>query len=213
MEAPVRVEERLLTAEEFYDLYAGQDFELVRGKVVDARSGLPISEWYTQTAEAFGLPVAGEAMTGPTHGLLECRLSALLEGYLACHPIGKVVANTGFILRRRPDITRAPDVAFVSSERIATHPIPERGFWEVAPDLAVEIVSPDDRADAVVEKVDEYLRAGVRLVWVIYPRQRQIHRFRAGGFGAALEDADTLSGGDVLPGFELALQQLWSVLD
>lgn len=93
MEAPVRVEERLLTAEEFYDLYAGQDFELVRGKVVDARSGLPISEWYTRTAEAFGLPVAGEAMTAPTHGLLECRLSALLEAYLAAHPVGNVGAS------------------------------------------------------------------------------------------------------------------------
>lgn len=83
----------------------------------------------------------------------------------------------------------------------------------MTPDLAVESVSPDDRADAVLEKVQEYLRAGVRLVWVIYPRQRQIHRFGPGGFGTAMEDADTLPGDDVLPGFELALQQLWSVLD
>jgi len=213
MEAPIRVEERLLTAEEFYDLYAGQNFELVRGKVVDAQSGLPISEWYTRTAEAFGMPVAAEAMTSPIHGLLQSRLSALLENYLAGNPVGKAVANTGFILRRNPDITRAPDVAFIAANQIESHPIPERGFWEVTPDLAVEIVSPDDRADAVAEKVQEYLRAGVRLVWVIYPRQRQIYRFRPAGHGTAVEDADTLSGGDVLPGFELALHQLWSVLD
>jgi Uma2 family endonuclease len=213
MEAPVQVEERLLTAEEFYDLYAGQDFELVRGRVVEARSGLPISGWYTQTAEALGLPVAGEAMTNPIHGLLQSRLSALLENYLAGSPVGKVVANTGFILKRNPDITRAPDVAFVTTERIGTNPIPERGFWEVAPDLAVEIVSPDDRADAAYEKVQEYLRAGVRLVWVIYPRQRKLHRFRPVEVGSLAPDANTLSGEDVLPGFELRLQQLWSVLD
>jgi Uma2 family endonuclease len=151
-------------------------------------------------------------MTSPTHGMLESRLAGLLGLYLESHPTGKVLTNTGFILRRNPDVTRAPDVAFVSLATIAAHPVPERGFWSAAPDLAVEIVSPEDRADAINDKVGEYLEAGVRLVWVVYPRQRNVHVFKRGNSEVVIESR-SLSGEEVAPRFELPLARLWSVLD
>src|SRR5207245_1311593 len=119
--------------------------------------------------------------TGPTHGDVDSELNSALRQHVRRHNLGRVYTNTGFILRRNPDLVRGPDCAFVCAERRAAHPPPERGFWEIAPDLAVEIVSPDDTPAEIASKVRDYLAAGVRLVWVVNPPEHRVRAHTADG--------------------------------
>jgi Uma2 family endonuclease len=209
MEASVEPRQRIITADEFYDLFAGRDFELVDGIVVTRGTGQPLEWWYPEIAGRLGLDSEHAPMTAPEHGKLEVRLSYALTAYLLDHPVAEAYANTGFILRRQPDLTRGPDLAVVRRESIAAKPPPERGFWEIGPELVMEIVSPDDRADDVNQKVRDYLDAGVLLVWLIYPRQKQVNVYRSGGDVRLLLGAGELDGEDILPGFRLPLERLW----
>ena len=183
----VLVRETLVTAEEFYRDYAGRDgrAELVNGRVVE----MP--------------PVA------TNHGDVDSQFHGFLGPYVRRHRLGKVYLNTGFILRRNPDVVRGPDEAFVSRERILANPPPARGFWEMVPDLAVEIVSPDDTARELRKKVEEYLSVGVRAVWVVYPVEREVHVHRPGADVEVLPEDGILDGGEVLPGFRLPLAEVW----
>ncbi|MBI3185863.1 MAG: Uma2 family endonuclease [Myxococcales bacterium] len=176
---------RLLTAEEFYRLYEGKDFELANGRVVP-------------------MPP-----TGGVHGKTDSRLAEHLGPFVRRHGLGEVVLNTGFILRRNPDVIRGPDQAFVSKARVSASPMPEEGFWPVAPDLVAEVISPSDSAEVLAEKLRDYLTAGVRLLWFIYPRPRRVHVFRPGGQMRILEGEDALDGEDVVPGFTLPLPLLF----
>jgi Uma2 family endonuclease len=108
-----------------------------------------------------------------------------------------------------PDVVRGPDEAFVSAERIRTKPPPGRGFWEIGPDLVAEIVSPEDSAEEIAEKVRDHARAGVRLIWVINPRRGQAHVFRPGRDTRILDGDDAIDGEDVVPGFRVSLNDLW----
>ena len=181
------VREQTITAEQFYDRYAGKDgrIELVNGKVVE-------------------MPPAG-----PVHGLLDSRLFLPLAQHVKEHALGEVFINTGFILRRSPDLVRGPDEAFVAAERIAASPMPERGFWEMVPDLVVEIVSPDDTAKALAEKVADYQAAGVRLAWFVYPARREVRIYRPGRPEEVISHEGVLDGEDVVPGFRLELLGVW----
>jgi len=116
--------------------------------------------------------------------------------------------DTGFTLARNPDTVRGPDVAYVSRVRWAG-PLPQ-GYGEFAPDLAVEIRSPGDRPGAVLAKVGDWLEAGALLVWVVDPARALISVYRADGSQALLGISDALDGGDVLPGFALALAELFA---
>jgi Uma2 family endonuclease len=106
---------------------------------------------------------------------------------------------------------RRPDIAFVSSKRWPLdRPKSLRDdAWDVVPDLAVEVISPTDRAADLLDKVSEYFQAGVRLVWLVYPSQRCIHVFEAWNRIRVVTEADTLDGGEVLPGFRLPLNRLF----
>jgi Uma2 family endonuclease len=179
--------DRLMTPEEFWDFCIGRDgrIDLIDGRVIE----MP--------------PVA------PEHGSLDVRLTSRLGLHVEEHGLGRVYLNTGFILRRDPPLTLGPDEAFVAAERIARNPPPTRGFWEIAPDLAVEIVSPEDRPATLRRKIAEYLDAGVRLVWLVDPLRRQVEVFRPQQAVRILDEADTLDGEDVVPGFSLPLSQLW----
>lgn len=141
---------------------------------------------------------------GFQHGAVAMRLAMQLGTFVVAHQRGTVVAaETGFTLRRDPDTVRAADVAFVSSERC---PDPDtRGFAELAPDLVVEVLSPDDRPGAVLAKVADWLTAGCRLVWLVEPTLRLARVFRADGSVVLLGSHDVLDGEDVLPGFTCAL--------
>lgn len=116
-------------------------------------------------------------------------------------------ADWGFRLASDPDIVRAPDIAFVRAERIPPEGIPA-GFWPGAPDLAIEVVSPSDRFADVLEKVQAYLDAGTRLVWVVDPAARKAIVFRSEQSPEVVEADGVLSGEEVLPGFTLRLTEV-----
>jgi Uma2 family endonuclease len=180
-------EKVLLTAEDFWQLPDdGHTYELVAGECVR----MPPS--------------------GFLHGTVAGNFARLLGEYAAQYELGAVsVAEAGFTLRQNPDTVRAPDVAFVSKARILTQGKPEK-FWEGAPDLAVEVVSPNDRFDDVVEKVQEYLAAGARLVWVALPRSKSIMVYHPNGEIKILREGDELQGEDVLPGFVCLVQKVFA---
>jgi Uma2 family endonuclease len=99
-----------------------------------------------------------------------------------------------------PRKVRKPDVSLVLRDRLPAEQL-DAGFLTLPPDLAIEVVSPNDLAYEVEEKVEEYLGAGVRLVWVVYPSTRTIHIHRGDGSTAVARSPDELSGEDLLPGF------------
>lgn len=108
----------------------------------------------------------------------------------------------------RPDTVRKPDASFIRQDRLTAEGL-EEGFLGIAPDLAVEVVSPNDLAYEIERKVQDYLAAGVRLVWVVVPPSRTVRIARADGTFALLGAEDRLSGEDVLPGFECRVGDLF----
>ena len=122
--------------------------------------------------------------------------------------LGRVfAAETGFLLRRRPDTVRAPDVAFVAAERLGTEEMPA-GFLELAPDLVVEVVSPGDSAGAVRNKILDWLETGARLVWVVYAEKRSVVAHRQDDEPETFSEDDTLSGVPVLSDFTIRVREL-----
>jgi Uma2 family endonuclease len=146
---------------------------------------------------------------GGVHGMLVVRLAAAIELWLQEHPIGVLLTETGFVLTRNPDTVRAPDLAFVRADRIPSTGVPF-GFWPGAPDLAVEILSPDDSPSDVRTKVRDYLRRGVPLVWVIDPRAQRVTAYRPSAVFQTLAADGALDGGGVLPGFTYPLRRLFA---
>jgi Uma2 family endonuclease len=116
-----------------------------------------------------------------------------------------LVGEVGIFTHRNPDTVRGADVAFISNERYSRLES-KRGFLEVAPDLVVEVLSPEDRPGEVARKVAEYLEAGVRLVWVADPETKTVRAHRP---GSEVREADRLAGDDVLPGFDVAIAELF----
>ncbi len=146
---------------------------------------------------------------GHKHGEIAGTIFAMIHSFVRQHKLGKVyAAETGFILSRKPDTVRAPDAAFVSSSRAAQQPRKE-GYFEGAPDLAVEVISPEDTVQEIEEKVLEYLQAGTKLVWVVHPRTETITVYRSLDKVRVLTVKDTLGGDDVLPGFSVRVQEIF----
>jgi Uma2 family endonuclease len=116
-----------------------------------------------------------------------------------------------FHLPRPTNRDRRPDLAFVSYQRWPKKkPISrDDDAWDVVPDLAVEVVSPTDVAEKLREKIPEYFRAGVSLVWVIYPLGSEVHVYESPTSVRILGATSELDGGNVLPGFRLALTELF----
>jgi Uma2 family endonuclease len=144
---------------------------------------------------------------GFRHGDVAMAIALAIGQYLQTHASGRLLAaETGFVLSTNPDTVRAPDVAFVRNERIPV-PLP-RGYARFAPDLVVEVLSPDDRPNEVLEKVADWLNAGTRLVWVIDPERRTGRVHRPDGTIILLSELDSLDGEDVLPGFSSQLTEV-----
>ena len=144
---------------------------------------------------------------GYQHGDAAARLLVAIANHVSANGLGRVfAAETGFTLARNPDTVRAPDVAFVSTARLPD-PSP-RGFAELAPDLTVEVLSPDDRPGEVLAKVGDWLNAGARVVWVVDPVRVTARVYRADGSESILGATDALRGEDVLPGFEYPLSAI-----
>lgn len=147
---------------------------------------------------------------GYEHGKVAMRLGWRLAQHVEQNGLGTVsAAETGFLLSSAPDTVRAPDVAFVNSERIAA--LGETpGFWPGAPDLAVEVVSPGDTYTEVEEKAIEWLEAGSSLVIVVDPRKRTATVYRSLDDIVILTQRDTLDGGDVVSGWSMKVGELFS---
>jgi Uma2 family endonuclease len=176
----------LMTADDLLNLPDdGQQHELVKGKLV------------TMSA------------TSSRPAMVAAEIGGEIRNYVREHRLGRVGgADWGFRLQSDPDTVRAPDYAFVRAERIPPEGVPP-GFWPGAPDLALEVISPSDRFGAVMEKVEEYLSAGARMVIVVDPEARITRVFRPDRPTRVLGPDGTLDGEDVLPGFTLPLSQVW----
>jgi len=152
---------------------------------------------------------------GFDHGVHEANLGTALRAYVAFHALGSVATGEpGFILSRpgEPDTVLGADVAFVRTERLPAPGSPERqGFLRLAPDLVVEIASPGQFHPEMVEKARTWLAAGVRLLWLIWPRDKQVEVWRPGSDEpvATLALTEALDGLDVIPGFTYPVSRLF----
>ncbi len=145
---------------------------------------------------------------GSEHGLIANVINYFITDFVRRKKLGKVfAAETGFRLSRNPDTVRAPDVAFVATERMPS-PLP-KGYMDLAPDLVVEVVSPSDDADDMQLKIKEWLEAGAKMVCYVYPSSRQIVIYRSLRDVHVLTDSDTLIGDDVLPDFALPVKEIF----
>jgi Uma2 family endonuclease len=174
---------RLLTADEFWATYVGQPYELIRGEVREM------------------------APAGGVHQVVVGLVTYHLNHVVLASQAGIVLAGEGgFLLHADPPTVWAADVAYIQAAHVPESGIPG-GYWSRPPDLVVEVVSPNDRGADIQAKVNDYLAVSVPLIWVIYPDQRQVVVF-TGATVTLLHEQDSLGGGEVLPGFEVAVGQL-----
>jgi Uma2 family endonuclease len=146
---------------------------------------------------------------GAEHGGIIVNVTVLLGSFVKQRRLGKLFgAETGFRIAHDPDTVRAPDVAFVRADRIPAAPV--KGFFPGPPDLAVEVLSPDDRASEVLDKVRDWLQAGCLAVWIVDPRTRRISIYRRSNQITELGADDVLSGEDLLPGFSIAVAEIFA---
>lgn len=146
---------------------------------------------------------------GHNHGRVTIRLTLPIAQHVRDHKLGEVyAAETGFKLGSKPDTVRAPDIAFIRQQRVAE--VGEtKGYWPGAPDLAVEVLSPNDTIEEVEEKVSEWLTAGTRQVWVVSAKLRTVTLYRSPIDISVLTENDLLDGGDVLPGFRIQVKEIF----
>jgi Uma2 family endonuclease len=149
------------------------------------------------------------APTGHKHGIVTMHLAGPLYRYVKDNNMGAVYgAESGFLISQDPDTVRAPDVAFVRRERIDSAG-EVKSYWVGAPDLAAEVVSPGDTVSEVESKVAEWLEAGARIVWVVSPKLRTVTVYRSLTDILTLTAKDKLDGGDVVPGFQIDVAEIF----
>lgn len=180
--------ERLLTLEEF--------------------ERLPEEDGYR--SELSGGRLVREPPPGAIHGWVARNVLRPLDRYVEEHSLGLVIFDTGFLLTDDPPTVRGPDLAFLAVEHLPSTGAPQ-GFWTIPPDLAVEVVSPSSTATEIQEKVLEYLRAGTRLVWIVDPKTRSVTAYRSRQDVQLLTEDDVLDGTDVVPGFRLAVSEIFEL--
>jgi Uma2 family endonuclease len=147
---------------------------------------------------------------GAFAGLIASLLVGRLNAFALERKFGVAVVEVLFRLRNEPKLERRPDVAFVCYDRLPNPVLPpeDPAAWDVVPNLAVEVISPTNTADEVVDKIRDYFGAGVQLVWVLYPRQRLLYAYQSPIQNQVLQEHDSIDGGAVLPGFRLRLGDL-----
>ncbi len=160
--------------------------------------------------------VYGQRRDKPAMGMLENwivgNLFFALDSFVRSRRLGKVIAETLFVLNASSQLQRRPDLAFVSRARWPGPPV-RTNAWDVIPDLAVEVISPTNTADEVIGKIEEYFTAGVRLVWVIYGELQRIYVYRSPKSVSILDSSNVLDGGETIPGFSLSVAQLFEDLN
>jgi Uma2 family endonuclease len=177
--------ERLITGEELARMPEIGRSELVEGRIVRT------------------------SPTGFEHGGVELEIGVVLRTFVARSKLGRVlVGEVGVYTRRNPDTVRGADVLFISNERYA-RASKDKPFLDVAPELVVEVLSPDDRPGEVTRKITEYFDAGVLRVWIADPSRRTLRVHRSPGESLELGVQDTLTGDDLLPGFAVLVSELF----
>jgi Uma2 family endonuclease len=145
---------------------------------------------------------------GSEHGRIIADLTAILRDFVKGKKLGLVFgAETGFLIERNPDTVRAPDVSFVGSARLPAK-IP-RGFFPGPPDLAVEVLSPSDRASEVLAKVYDWLASGCQAVWVVDPEKHSTTVYRGPQSFQVFSRTDILSDDAILPGLQIPLAEIF----
>jgi Uma2 family endonuclease len=161
-------------------------------------------------AELVGGQVIELVPPGVRHGVLVLGLGRRLHEHAASRRLGVVMSDTGFVLSTEPPTVRGPDLALVSNDRMPS-PLPVK-FFTGPPDLAVEVLSPDDRPSDIAAKVADYLRAGTVGVWVVDPDARSVTVHTRADVTVFARD-DVLRGAPPLPDFELPLRALFAEVD
>jgi Uma2 family endonuclease len=183
------VQQKLYTADDLWALsHAGDDrrYELDEGELIEM------------------------SPTGDAHGITAGELLRQIGNFVVENDLGDVTAaETGFTLSTDPDIVRAPDVGFISKARLT--PLTGK-YYPIAPDLAVEVVSPGDSAEQIRRKAAQYLEAGTRLAWFFYPHGKLVDIYRPGQPTETVGIDGVLDGGDVLPGFKLSVREVFKRL-
>ncbi len=184
MSTAVATETRRYTPEDLLAMPDGKNYELVDGQLVERGMGAESS-------------------------LVGGKLFSRLDRFCEDRDLGIVwPADNGYeCFPHAPGLVRRPDVSFVRRGRLPGDVSPD-GWVKIPPDLAVEVVSPNDSAEQLEEKLEDYQKAGVPLLWVIYPKARKARVFRLAGPPAELEEDDVLSGEDVIPGFRCPLGEI-----
>ena len=180
--------EKLLTIKEFADIPRdGRLRELVQGKVVEMNP------------------------PKPKHGFICLEIGALLREFVKPRKLGRVFSNdSGVITERDPDSMRGPDVGYYSYGSVPAGEVSD-DYFEVVPELAIEVVSPDDVWPRILEKVAELLDAGVKVVCVADPRNKSVQVHRSNRPVESLNENDDLAFPDVLPGFSCKVWQCFDI--
>jgi Uma2 family endonuclease len=146
----------------------------------------------------------------PRHGQICALVAHLLQTYLDTHDIGHVLSNdAGVVVERGPDTVRGPDVSFIRYRKVPKGPLPAR-YLDLAPELIIEVRSPTDRWAKVLQKVAEYLTAGTEIVCVIDSESETVQLHFADKPTETLSGSDELSFPNLLPGFKISIQRLFS---
>ena len=146
------------------------------------------------------------------HGLVSGTVFHLLASHVRQHKLGACFADsTGYTLPNLPNTVRAPDASFVRRERLPANGV-GAGFLEMAPDLAVEVLSPNESREDIAAKLADYRVAGTPLVWVIDPAARTVTVISATEDDATVGESQRLSGGSTLPGFTCSVRDLFEGL-
>ncbi len=186
------VEKQFISAEDFWEVmqqpeYADRMVELVEGEIVD----MPLPS--------------------PIHAVVLISLSTALNNYVKQNRLGRVLGGDApFVLERSPegkDTLRGIDIAFVSTERLSGR-LPRKPLT-IAPDLAVEVISPSNKAEDIEKKIQQLLKAGTELIWIVYPELQSVTVHSADG-SITLTQADMLSGGEILPDFAIPVREIFA---
>ena len=189
---PVPAARTTLTPDDLLALEAehGARYELVNGELQD-RSELQ-----------------GEGMPNAEHGAASARIVSELAAHVRAGGLGVVLVECGFVLSEDRSTVRIPDVSFVARANMPGDRLPS-GYFRGGPDLAVEVVSPSDKAGELAVKIADYLAAGTQQVWIVEPTTRTVAVYRPGGAARVYGADDTLDGGDLLPGLALPVGDLF----
>ncbi len=158
--------------------------------------------------------VDGQRLELPPMSMLATWTASCLHGllwhFVRERQLGRAVSEGLFILDADKDLRRRPDVAFISTQRLPLdQELPATGDLAVVPDLAVEVVSPNDLARNVFSKVREYFAHGVSQVWLVWPNDQEIYLYEGPTQVKILTAKDEIQGGQLIPGFRLPLAELF----